>query len=66
MKVLITGGAGYIGSHCSRYFLEQGVDVTILDNLCEGHREAVKGGTPRGGRLRRRRPAGQTVQRNGV
>lgn len=44
MKVLITGGAGYIGSHCSRYFLEQGVDVTILDNLCEGHREAVKGG----------------------
>lgn len=35
MKVLITGGAGYIGSHCSRYFLEQGVDVTILDNLCE-------------------------------
>lgn len=45
MNVLITGGAGYIGSHCSRYFLEKGVDVTILDDLSEGHREAVKGGT---------------------
>lgn len=44
MNVLITGGAGYIGSHCSRYFLEKGVDVTILDDLSEGHREAVKGG----------------------
>lgn len=44
MNVLITGGAGYIGSHCSRYFLEKGIDVTILDDLSEGHREAVKGG----------------------
>lgn len=41
MNVLITGGAGYIGSHCSRYFRAQGVDVTILDDLSEGHREAV-------------------------
>ena len=44
MNVLITGGAGYIGSHCNRYFLEKGVHTTILDSLVEGHREAVTGG----------------------
>ncbi len=44
MNVLITGGAGYIGSHCNRCFLEKGVHTTILDSLVEGHREAVTGG----------------------
>lgn len=34
--VLITGGAGFIGSHCADYLLEQGVQVTILDNLSSG------------------------------
>ncbi|WP_298564648.1 UDP-glucose 4-epimerase GalE [uncultured Phascolarctobacterium sp.] len=41
MKVLITGGAGYIGSHCNRYFNEQGVETVVLDDLSDGHREAV-------------------------
>lgn len=44
MNVLITGGAGYIGSHCNRYFLDKGVHTTILDDLSEGHRDAVLGG----------------------
>ena len=44
MNVLITGGAGYIGSHCNRYFREQGIETTIIDDLSEGHREAVLGG----------------------
>lgn len=44
MKVLITGGAGYIGSHCNRYFAQQGVDTVVLDNLSSGHREAVVAG----------------------
>ena len=41
MKVLITGGAGYIGSHCNRYFAERGIDTVVLDNLSDGHQEAV-------------------------
>lgn len=44
MKVLITGGAGYIGSHTNRYFLEQGVETIVLDDLSSGHRVAVLGG----------------------
>lgn len=43
MRVLVTGGVGYIGSHCSRYFNEKGIETVILDNLCEGHREAALG-----------------------
>jgi UDP-glucose 4-epimerase len=36
MNVLVTGGAGYIGSHLSEYFLSQGHRVTVLDNLSTG------------------------------
>ena len=40
-KILVTGGAGYIGSH-TRYFLQQqGHSVIVVDNLSRGHREAV-------------------------
>ncbi|PYF03252.1 UDP-glucose 4-epimerase GalE [Ureibacillus chungkukjangi] len=41
MSILITGGAGYIGSHTVRYFLEQNEDVVVIDNLQSGHRNAV-------------------------
>jgi UDP-glucose 4-epimerase len=41
MKLLVTGGAGYIGSIVSRQLLERGHDVVVLDNLERGHREAV-------------------------
>ena len=34
MKILVTGGAGYIGSHTSIVLLQQGHQVTIVDNLC--------------------------------
>jgi UDP-glucose 4-epimerase len=44
MSILVTGGAGYIGSHCVAALLEQGVDVAVADNLCKGHRKALKGG----------------------
>lgn len=41
MKVLVTGGAGYIGSVTTRLLLESGHEVVVLDNLSHGHRDAV-------------------------
>ena len=41
MSVLVTGGAGYIGSHTVRLLVERGVDVVVLDTLEFGHRAAV-------------------------
>jgi UDP-glucose-4-epimerase GalE len=41
MRILVTGGAGYIGSHAVRLFLARGHDVWVYDNLCFGHRAAV-------------------------
>lgn len=40
-KVLVTGGAGYIGSVCTEYLLEHGYEVTVFDALFTGHRSAV-------------------------
>lgn len=41
--ILVTGGAGYIGSHYVLYELSCGNEVVVLDSLVYGHREAVKG-----------------------
>ena len=41
MNILVTGGAGYIGSVVVEELLRQGDQVTVLDNLCQGHRAAV-------------------------
>ena len=41
MKVLVVGGAGYIGSVCSELLIDEGHQVGIFDNLEEGHRSAV-------------------------
>jgi UDP-glucose-4-epimerase GalE len=40
-KILVTGGAGYIGSHTVRQLLHGGHDVTVVDNLSKGHRHNV-------------------------
>ena len=39
--ILVTGGAGYIGSHCVMALLEKGFDVVIFDNLSTGHKETI-------------------------
>jgi UDP-glucose 4-epimerase len=44
MRVLIVGGAGYIGSHMVKLLCREGFDVTTLDNLSGGYRDAVTGG----------------------
>ena len=40
--ILVTGGAGYIGSHCVLALIERGIDVVIFDNLSTGHIETVE------------------------
>jgi UDP-glucose 4-epimerase len=40
-NILVTGGAGYIGSHTVRRLVRQGYDVTVVDNLSRGHRHNV-------------------------
>ncbi|KZX17089.1 UDP-glucose 4-epimerase GalE [Methanobrevibacter filiformis] len=42
--ILITGGAGYIGSHTNKMFNDNGYETMVLDNLSTGHRENLKWG----------------------
>src|SRR3989338_10883141 len=41
MRILVTGGAGYIGSITTAHLIKAGFDVTVLDNLSKGHKESV-------------------------
>lgn len=45
MTILVTGGAGYIGSHVNKLLAQEGYETVVFDNLIYGHREAVKWGT---------------------
>ena len=42
MKILVTGGAGYIGSHTCLELLAAGYDVVVVDNLCNSNREGLR------------------------
>jgi|SRR5579872_1510782 len=44
MAILVTGGAGYIGSHAAKALAQAGLQPVVLDNLQRGHREAVQWG----------------------
>ena len=46
MAWLVTGGAGYIGSHIVRAFLAEGIDVVVIDDLSSGHAEFVPESVP--------------------
>lgn len=52
MTILVTGGAGYIGSHTVAALLENKQDVVVADNLQQGHRKALLGGGLRVGDIR--------------
>lgn len=52
MAILVTGGAGYIGSHTVAELLAQGKEVVVIDNLQTGHRGALLGGKLYEGDLR--------------
>ena len=41
-KILITGGAGYIGSHTALELLKEGYEVVVYDNLCNSSQESMK------------------------
>jgi UDP-glucose 4-epimerase len=44
VKLLVTGGAGYVGSVCAAHLVDAGHDVTVLDDLSTGHKDAVPDG----------------------
>ena len=66
MTVLVTGGAGYIGSHTVRLLRERGRDVVVLDSMEYGHRDAVLGAPLVVGRIDDRDLVAKTVADHGV
>lgn len=66
MAVLVTGGAGYIGSHTVAALHERGEEIVILDNLQQGHKEAVIAGKLYVGDLRDAAVLDQIFQENKI
>ena len=65
MRVLVTGGAGYVGSHMAHVLVRAGHDVVVVDDLSAGHRaRGPRGRGVRRGRRRRSRPHGRGPPRS--
>lgn len=62
MRVLVTGGAGYIGSHTAKALAHAGFEPVVYDNLSEGHRSVVKWGPLVEAELSDRKRLDQTVR----
>src|SRR3954454_1896076 len=66
MRILVTGGAGYIGSHAARLFLERGHDVWAFDNLTRGHEQAAPVGRLIVGELTDRAAVDAALSEHGI
>ncbi|CAM2942937.1 UDP-glucose 4-epimerase GalE [Hathewaya histolytica] len=66
MKVLVCGGAGYIGSHMVAELLENNHEVIVLDNFQKGHRDAILGGKIYEGDIRDRKILDKVFSENNI
>jgi UDP-glucose 4-epimerase len=66
MAILVTGGAGYIGSHSVAELLSQGEEVVIVDNLKTGHERSIVGGTFYQGDIRDRNFLDQVFRKHEI
>lgn len=66
MKVLVTGGAGYIGSHTVRHLDQAGYEPVVYDNFSRGHREAVQGFEVVSGEIHDSEKLVETIQKYGI
>lgn len=64
MRILVTGGAGYIGSHVCKALKARGYDVVVFDNLIYGHRDFVKWGDIEEGDLKDRHAIDLVLKRH--
>lgn len=66
MSILVTGGAGYIGSHVALELLSKNEEIVIIDNMQKGHKSAILGGKFYKGDIRDREFMDEVFSRNDI